>query len=239
MVKTLSNINRPFSPVEAMFSYSVDQDNGNDGTLRGYAKQWQWSVGKVKRFVECLRNTSGTVVERKGNGSGTAIRFVHGGSNGLAEQSRNSSGTVVERKRVATIYPNPKPEPKVGKSIVEKPSVFNGQVGEIFSYWQTELNHPRARLDDKRRKKINGLLKIGYTVDDLKTAIDGCKSSPYHQGQNKQATIYDDIELICRDASHVDKFIKTASLAGSSTQLSEYGKRAVQVAKSWLEKRNE
>lgn len=238
LVKTMSNINRPFSVVEAMFSYSVDQDCCKEGTLRGYAKLWGWSVGKVKRFVECLRNTSETVVERKGNGSGTVVRFVDGSLKRLAEQKRNGSGTVAEHKRVATIYPNPNPEPKVIKSTVEKPSVFNGEVGEVFTYWQDKLNHPRAKLDDKRKKKITALFKIGYTAEDLKTAIDGCKSSPFHQGQNNRSEVYDDIELICRDASHVDKFIKTASLAGSSTQLSQYGKRAVEVAKSWLENSN-
>jgi hypothetical protein len=110
LVKTMSNINRPFSPVEAMFSYSVDRDNGKEGTLRGYAKLWGWSVGKVKRFVECLRNTSETVVERKGNGSGTVVRFVHGGYTPLAEQLRNSSGTVDEHKQYPTINPNPNPK---------------------------------------------------------------------------------------------------------------------------------
>ena len=115
LVDTMSNINRPFSPLEAMFSYSVDQDNGKDGTLRGYAKLWGWSVGKVKRFVECLRNTSETVVERKGNGSGTLVRFVDGSLKRLAEQKRNSSGTVAERKQVGTIYPNPNPNPKEKK----------------------------------------------------------------------------------------------------------------------------
>ena len=128
LVKTMSSINRPFSVVEAMFSYSVDQDCCKEGTLRGYAKLWGWSVGKVKRFVDCLRNTSETVVERKGNGNGTLVRFVDGSLKRLAEQKRNGSGTVTERKRVATIYPNPKPNPKPKK----KTCVYSP---EFESFW--------------------------------------------------------------------------------------------------------
>lgn len=129
-------------------------------------------------------------------------------------------------------------EKKSIKSTVENPPVFNGSASDVFAYWKTELNHPRAKLDDKRKKKINAILKIGYTVEDLKTAIDGCKQSPWHQGQNERQSVYDDIELICRDASHVDRFIKTACQDIQSNALSEHGRRAVSVAKSWLEKRN-
>jgi len=116
LVKTLRNINRPYSVVEAMFSYSVDQDCGKENTLRGYAKLWGWSVGKVRRFVECLRNTSETVVERKGNSSGTVVRFVSGSYETLAEQLRNSYGTVAEQLQYATNNPNPNPNPKDKKT---------------------------------------------------------------------------------------------------------------------------
>ena len=144
---------------------------------------------------------------------------------------RDSNQTVTPETETET-------ETEANNNHVEKAPFLNGSYHEVFLYWQKVHNHPRAKLDDKRKRKINSLLKIGYTVDDLKTAVDGCKASPFHQGQNKRKTIYDDIELICRDASHVDKFIKTASLAGDCNTLSEYGQRAVSVAKSWLEKSN-
>lgn len=83
-----------------------------------------------------------------------------------------------------------------------------GAVSEIFSYWQSVMAHPKAKLDDKRRRKIRDRLKDGYTVDDLKMAIDGCKVSPHHQGKNDTGTVYDDIELICRDSPKVDQFLK-------------------------------
>jgi len=84
------------------------------------------------------------------------------------------------------------------------------QVRQTFTFWQTELNHPRAKLDSKRRRSIKARLKDGYTVDDIRKAITGCKQSPFHQGENDSRTIYDDIELICRNAGNLDKFINLA-----------------------------
>lgn len=81
------------------------------------------------------------------------------------------------------------------------------QIAEIFEFWKAEMNHSRARLDQKRRRKIQDRLKDGYTPDDIKDAIRGCKQSPFHQGQNENGTKYDDICLICRDAEHIDRFI--------------------------------
>lgn len=79
---------------------------------------------------------------------------------------------------------------------------------EVFEYWKSTLNHERAKMDKKREQKIKDRLNDGYSVEDLIDAIDGCKLSPHHQGANEHGVKYDDIELICRDASRVDKFIK-------------------------------
>lgn len=81
---------------------------------------------------------------------------------------------------------------------------------EVFERWREALGSPRSRLDPTRAKAIDGMLSIGYSVEDLQLAIFGCSISPYHQGQNDRRQRYTDIELICRDAQHVDKFIELA-----------------------------
>lgn len=80
----------------------------------------------------------------------------------------------------------------------------------VFDYWRKATGHAKARLDDKRRKVIAARIKDGYRVEDLKRAVDGCLASPWHQGQNGNKRKYDDIELICRNASKVDQFIALA-----------------------------
>lgn len=83
------------------------------------------------------------------------------------------------------------------------------QARRVFEFWQEHLNHPRSAFDGKRQRAIEGRLKDGYTEDQLIAAVKGCKKTPYNMGDNKDHQFYDDIELICRDAAHVDRFIKT------------------------------
>lgn len=81
------------------------------------------------------------------------------------------------------------------------------QVAAVFEHWRQTMNHPRAVLDDKRRKVIEARLKDGYTADDLCQAVTGCSLSPFHMGQNEQGTRYDGLDLILRDGAKVDKFL--------------------------------
>ena len=85
----------------------------------------------------------------------------------------------------------------------------DGSIGEVFSYWQHVFDHPRSKLDAKRRQCIKQSLKI-YEIEDLKKAIDGCSLTPHNMGDNDSGAIYDDIRLILRDASQIDRFMANA-----------------------------
>ena len=83
-----------------------------------------------------------------------------------------------------------------------------GLVTEIFDYWKEALKHPRAKLDAKRKRLIQARIIIDkYSADDLRQAIRGLTHSPHHMGQNDTGMVYDDITLICRDATHVERFM--------------------------------
>ncbi len=81
---------------------------------------------------------------------------------------------------------------------------------EIFNHWLSVMNHPRAKLDNKRRRRIAQALKLGFSVAELKQAIDGCSMTPHNMGKNEGNQIYDDISLIFRDAEHIERFINNA-----------------------------
>ncbi len=81
---------------------------------------------------------------------------------------------------------------------------------EVFEYWLSGwkriVRGTRVpKLDDNRRRKIKARLREGYTVADLKRAIDGLWASDWHV-ENKRH----DLELVCRDAPHVDRFLAEA-----------------------------
>lgn len=93
------------------------------------------------------------------------------------------------------------------------------QLQEIFTYWQEKTNHPKAKLDSKRRTKILAAIKLGFDLPALKQAIDGCTSSEFHMGKNEQKQRYDAIDLIFRDAAHIEKFIEMASSDNSADDI--------------------
>ena len=65
-------------------------------------------------------------------------------------------------------------------------------------------------FDGKRRRAVESRLKDGYPLSTILAAIDGCKVSPFNQGENDRHQKYDDLELICRDAKHVEDFAAIA-----------------------------
>lgn len=81
------------------------------------------------------------------------------------------------------------------------------QSRRVFGFWQTHFKHPKAVFDSKRRGAVEARLRDGYTEEQLTMAVKGCRLTPYNMGKNDRQQVYDDIELICRDATHVDRFI--------------------------------
>jgi hypothetical protein len=76
----------------------------------------------------------------------------------------------------------------------------------IFAYWQKMMNSPKSALDDKRRSLITQALK-SYSPADICKAIRGCSKSPHNMGHNDRKTKYNGLNLILRDAEHIDYFI--------------------------------
>lgn len=101
----------------------------------------------------------------------------------------------------------------------------------VFDHWRTVHSHPLAKLDDKRRKLIGRALE-GYSEADLCQAISGYKNSPHHMGQNERATVYDDIELLLRDAKHIDAGLKFYA-EPPRTDLSAQTRRIIDQTEDW------
>lgn len=94
---------------------------------------------------------------------------------------------------------------------------LNGSaIAEVFDFWRESMESPRSRLDRKREKAIRDRLKDGYAVEDIQLAIMGCRSSDFHMGQNDRGTRFCSIDLICRDAEHLDRFIELGEKAAAA-----------------------
>jgi hypothetical protein len=88
--------------------------------------------------------------------------------------------------------------------------VDSDAASQVFNDWREVMEYPEAVFNNKYRISIASRLKEGYSVADLKLAIRGVLFSPWHMGKNEAKMVYDDIELICRDGTKVEKFKKLA-----------------------------
>lgn len=128
----------------------------------------------------------------------------------LSEQFRNSLETV------STTLPEPSrnPEPSLAKPEPSQDPSSSADapdpVAVIFERWKEVMKHPKGQLTPERRKKIRTALKH-YSLDECLTAITGCSVTPHNMGNNDSGERYDDIELILRDAKHIDRFIRNAA----------------------------
>lgn len=101
---------------------------------------------------------------------------------------------------------NQEPETTIEKNICPPPA----NVRLIFDYWVSVMGkNAKTKFSDERKRKIKQRLK-SFTADQIKLAIDGCSRSDWHMGDNPQEAIYDDIELICRNDTNLEKFIAMA-----------------------------
>ena len=73
-------------------------------------------------------------------------------------------------------------------------------------------NPNTSKLTPKRKKAITARLKEGYTEEQIKQAIDGCRNDPFSMGANDRQKAFNDIELICRTGEKLESFIDNGTI---------------------------
>lgn len=121
-----------------------------------------------------------------------------------AERINSKAHSEPDSGTLSTTPPTPTPTPTKEEEIHTSTS---SPVEIVFDHWRQTHGHPKARLDPKRKKIISVALK-SFPQDELCRAIDGYKRSTWHQGKNDRREVFDDIELMLRDAKHVENGIK-------------------------------
>lgn len=153
------------------------------------------SASKVPPFVEDSR-----ILANPREGSRPLLGEEGNGKEGKGEDPEVSAApteVAVLEPVEATVAP---PEP-----VIPKPD----PIDTVFAHWRSVMDHPRSTLDAKRRRAIKAALAL-YPADVLCESISGYRNSPHHMGQNDRATIYDDLELLLRDAAHIDAGLRFA-----------------------------
>ncbi len=83
-------------------------------------------------------------------------------------------------------------------------------VGLVFEFWKAQLGHPKAKLDRKREQVIKRAI-ASHGVESCKLAITGYAGDPFTLGQNDRHKRFDDIELLLRDAQHIERGAEMAA----------------------------
>jgi hypothetical protein len=107
---------------------------------------------------------------------------------------------------------SPSIEERSNQTKEKKKRISESAVLRIFGYWEEKraetLGIERRvpmKATDKRLGKIRARMGEGYGEDDLKRAVDGCMGSDFNVKGG-----HVDIELICRDQSHVERYMGMA-----------------------------
>lgn len=93
---------------------------------------------------------------------------------------------------------------------VNEPSVSVEQAARppidvIWSSWKGSTGRYRSVLTRQRVDLIRRRLRE-YPVEDLVAAVRGWRHDPHNRGENDRHRPYNDIELILRDAAHIERF---------------------------------
>jgi hypothetical protein len=75
----------------------------------------------------------------------------------------------------------------------------------VFETWRKTTGKTKAKCDSKRTTRIVNALKT-YPLEDVLDAVQGWQHSPHHCGHNDTGTVYNDLELLLRDAKHIEGF---------------------------------
>jgi hypothetical protein len=151
------------------------------------------------------------------------------------EGTSERSGEPSSRARVSSGREGTAREGKGKEPSVEQGSTANGHepdpVASIFEHWRTVHRHPKAQLDAKRRRLIATALK-SYSEADLCQAISGYLNSPHHMGQNSSGTVYTGLDLLQRDAAHIDAGLQFFASPPRS-DLSSLTRKNVDAVSDW------
>ncbi len=118
------------------------------------------------------------------------------------EQSANKSNGS-QNVRLTPARPGPSPPEVLTEP--SKPHTPSGDVALVFEHWRNLHGNSQSKLDRKRTRLIKTAL-ANYSVDELKRVATNIKTSPHHQGENDQGRKYTSIDLLYRDADHIEKF---------------------------------
>ena len=149
-----------------------------------------------------------------------------GGTNGTTGGSQTAPWAVPEPTIEPTIEPTSKERPPVvpqGTTHSEISESSLSLVRDVFAYWQ-KWCRPKGQLNQARTQIIQRRLKT-RTVEELKSAIRGCRRRMHNSGDNANGETYFYLELILRSDQKIDMYIDALEVARKKRENGEIFER--------------
>ncbi len=198
-----------------------------DGELFGYIPSWHKHQVINNREAEStlpapvLNDAILTRKQRVTHASSTPLSFAPGEGKGREEEGKDICKVSLEISPHSSIdddFANTE-KSKIGTNESILPQQKD-EVLQIFEHWKSVMKHPNAKLDSNRKRKIQSALKLGFSLEQLKQAIDGCTNTAFNMGKNNEGKKYDGISVIFKDAEQIERFISNASVNNNKSNSS-------------------
>ena len=149
--------NKPYSIVEAAFSYTLDHDNNNNNSVSGYSKLWSWSRSRVRNFIEILKTGRGHLKDSQGTVKGHSISLIDKALWDSKDRPRTGKGHSKDRQPYSTIILNPNPNPNPKKEQEQKHKPIRHKFGEFKHVLLTQNEY--EKLEKDFNGELSGMIK--------------------------------------------------------------------------------
>lgn len=143
---------RPYTVLEAMFSYSKDIHENCENSINSYARIWSWSRCKVRRFITDLKTGARHAPDRDKTGARHAVRIIINNLQDTKDTGKTPARQGQDTDKTITINNNP--NKMLYEEIINDLNLKGG-----FKYKDC----------DSTRREINGRITEGFTKEDFFT----------------------------------------------------------------------
>lgn len=140
LVQEFKFINRPFSRIEAMFSFTIDQDCEKQWSIIGYSKLWGWSRNKVRKFIKEIQG-SGHNRDTIRTGYGHPVSFIDKD----LWRPKDTIGTQQGHNRDTTNNPNSNPNKNIFAKLPLRGGKFFNVTEEQVKKWESLFKRINVR----------------------------------------------------------------------------------------------
>lgn len=165
--------------------------------------------GNLEIHDYLLHNTSHAERIAKRTAASTAARIRWGNAEGNAESMPRNKEKVKEKglenkESKSTLETENDLSPEGDLALSTDPS--SDPVNMVFERWkQSTHKNGKTVLTAGRRRIIRAACK-DYPLADVLDAVEGWEFIPHNRGENDRHREFNDIELLLRDAKHIETF---------------------------------